>query len=305
MRVAQQGRAIVRRLPARADGRTFRPGDFVLTHRDGALARLLGAATGAALNHAAVIVDPSGALIEATPCATLGGEPLRRAHITEYLDAGQPCWVGYVEVRDGTRQLVVDYVERLFASQGRLSELGIAALALQMLVGIAPRARSARHPWLRPFHPLFDRHALVIREEHTYLAGELVARALERGGFIWDRDPVYVTPAELHTCFCPHDERGNGMPLPLDPARQARRGRQALSVGGGQVSSFSPRAPRAPRVLAPVGQGAALRAEALGPVEVANPDGLRALAQVALVAFGSLTVAHGLELLIRSLHQES
>jgi hypothetical protein len=72
--------------------------------------------------------------------------------------------------------------------------------------------------------------------------------------------------------------------------------------GGGQVSIFSARAPRA---VASLGQSAVLRAEAPRPEEAPNPDGLRALAQVALVAFGSLTVAHGLEILIRSLHQES
>ncbi|HEY7781966.1 MAG TPA: hypothetical protein VIC85_17375 [Ktedonobacterales bacterium] len=300
MRVAQQGRAIVRRLPGRADGRTFRPGDFLLTRREGALAGLLGLATGGELNHAAVIVDPSGGLIEATPCATIGGHPLRRAHIADYLDAGRPCWVGYVEVRDGTRQLVVEYVERLFATQRRLSELGIAALAMQMLLGIAPRARTERHPWLRPLHPLFDRHALVIREEHTYLAGELVARALERGGFVWDGDPAYVTPASLFASYCPRDDVGPGVLVPLDSARLARRGRQAMvTSGGGQVSAFPA------RTLAAVGQGAVLRAEAPRAAEVTNPDGLRALAQVALVAFGSLTVAHGLEILIRSLHQES
>ena len=36
-----------------------------------------------------------------------------------------------------------------------------------------------------------------LREDLCYSSGELVARALERGGFIWEHDPAQVTPADI------------------------------------------------------------------------------------------------------------
>lgn len=296
MRVPPRGRAIVRRLPAWSEGRTFRPGDFVLTHSRGAIARLLGLATGGELNHAALIVDASGGLVEANPCVMSGEGALRRAHITDYLAAGEPCWVGYVELQEGTRQSVADFAIRLLNSQDRFSELGVVMLALQTLLSIAPRARTARHPWLRLLHPFFDRHALVLREEHTFLSGELVARALERGGFLWDRDPAHVTPAELHVRFHQHEESEGGMLVPLDLTRWARSERSVdrLVSRPAQVSRLVPRSGR----VVPT-RAAVLRAEDPQPLEASSADGARALVQVMLLAFGGLTVVHGLEMLLR------
>jgi len=42
-----------------------------------------------------------------------------------------------------------------------------------------------------------------LKEENIFTSAELVACALERGGFIWDRDPAYITPAALFERFCP------------------------------------------------------------------------------------------------------
>ncbi len=303
MGMLQRGRAIVRRLPPGGDGRTYRPGDFLLTRSEGVIARVLGLATGGTLNHAALVVDASGGLIEANPCIMSGEVCLRRGHIEDYLAAGKPCWVGYVELQEGTRQSVVEYAERLCATQGRFSELGVLALLLQSLICIAPRARTARHGWLRPLHPLFDRHALVLREEHTYLSGEFVARALERGGFLWDRDPAHITPAELFARFHPHDDGAGGVLVPLAVARQARReGRAGQPARGpAQVSLFVPRSAR-PTAGAP---GApALRLQAPLPLDVAEPDGVRAILQVMLLTLGSLTVTHGIEILLQGLRRD-
>ncbi len=305
MRVLQHGRAIVRRLPPRMEQRTYRPGDFLLTHSEGGIARLLGAATGGTLNHAALIVDASGSLMEANPQITTGSGPLRRTHIGDYLDAGQPCWVGYVELQEGTRQAVVDFAERLYATQTTMSEIGILALALQALVCIAPRARTARHVWLRPLHPLFDRHALVLREEHTYLSGEFVARALERGGFLWDVDPAHVTPAELFSRFYLHDESDGGVVVPLAKVRHPRRAGDASQPNRGPAR-VSPFIPRGQRQGAAAGTaGAAAFAEMPQLVEESTPDGVRTLVQVALLTFGGLAVLHCLELMARALSQES
>ena len=299
MRVIGRGRAIVRRLPPRAENRTYRPGDFVLTRAAGALAGMTGLATGGEMNHAALLVDASGGLLEVNPSLTLGQGPLRRSHIADYQEAGVHCWVGYVELAEGTRSAVIDFAEREYATQSGLTGIGVALLAVANFLCVAPRARTARHAWLRPLLPLFDRHALVVREEHTYLAGEFVARALERGGFHWDVDPVFVTPAELFERYHMREESEVGVLVTL---AEARRERKATTVtpaerGPALVSNFVPRA-------SGHGQGAALRLMAPEPEVVVTQDGMRALAQVALMTFGGFALLHGLELMARTLRGE-
>src|SRR5262249_34160138 len=144
MRVPQRGRAFVRRLASWEGERTFRPGDFLLVRTSGLLPAIEHLASGGAINHAALIVDPSGGLIEVNPRLDTGAHPLRRAHLRDYLVAGEPCWIGYVEAREGTRQAVAEFAESLLAAPTRLSELGVAALTLHALLGVAPRARTAR-----------------------------------------------------------------------------------------------------------------------------------------------------------------
>jgi hypothetical protein len=41
-----------------------------------------------------------------------------------------------------------------------------------------------------------------MRENLCYSSGELVARALERGGFIWEYDPALITPADIFHRYC-------------------------------------------------------------------------------------------------------
>src|SRR5260221_1509829 len=118
MRVPQRGRAILRRLSPHEPVQAFRPGDFVLTASDGGLARTLGWASGSAINHAGLIVDPLGSVIEANPELLSGGRLYRLTTISDYLNAGQPCWIGYVELREGTRQEVVDCAEHLLHEHG-------------------------------------------------------------------------------------------------------------------------------------------------------------------------------------------
>lgn len=299
MRVPQRGRAIVRRLPARAERQTFRPGDFLLVRTAGFLPGMERLASGGMLNHAALIVDPSGALIEVDPRLSAGRLAVRRGHLRDYLDAGDPCWVGYVEVQEGTRALVVDFAKNLLAASTPVSEVGLAALTLHALMGVAPRARTARHGWLRPLHPFFDRHALVLREEHTYLSGELVARALERGGFVWDCDPAYVTPAALFERFLLRDEPDGGVLVPLAWARKVK------GKSGGAPATPPNRGPARVSALVPRVAGPAEPAEsAVDPAlplvfPAPAPSGVRALIQLALLTAGSLAVVHSIESLAR------
>jgi hypothetical protein len=204
MRVSPRGRAILQPISAEtASERVYRPGDFVLTRSGGTLAWSMGMATASRLNQAALIVDSSGGLIEVNPFFVTVSGGLRRAHINEYLERGAPVLVGYVELLEGTRGEVVRFAEQMLEEQQRFSEWQFAGLLLHLGLGIAPRNLSGKVGALRPLHALFDHHALVLKEENIFTSAELVARALERGGFLWEKDPAYMTPADLLERFCP------------------------------------------------------------------------------------------------------
>ncbi len=204
MRVSPRGRAILHPLSAAAASeRTYRPGDFVLTRSKGTLARVMGLATASSVNQAGLIVDSSGGLIEVNPFFVTKEGGLRRSHINTYLERGVPVLVGYVELLDGTREEVVRFAEQMLHEQRRFSEWQFVGLLLHVGMGIAPRNLTGKYRALRPVHGLFDHHALVFKEENIFTSAELVARALERGGFLWGKDPAYMTPADLLERFCP------------------------------------------------------------------------------------------------------
>lgn len=232
MRVSPRGRAILQPISAEtADERTYRPGDFVLTRSRGVLARAMGLATASRLNQAALIVDSSGGLIEVNPffITTWGG--LRRSHINEYLGRGAPVLVGYVELVDGTRHEVGRFAEQMLQEQQHFSEWQFAGLLLHLGVGIAPRNLTGRYRALRPLHLLFDQHALIFKEENIFTSAELVARALERGGFLWAKDPAYITPADLLERFCPPG-RSQELRQIIQPAARSVKVRAPARSGG-------------------------------------------------------------------------
>src|ERR1051326_8774348 len=195
MRVSPRGRAILQPIAAEtASERTYRPGDFVLTRSTGSLAWSMGLATASRLNQAALIVDSSGGLIEVNPVFMSSWGGLRRSHINEYLERRAPVLVGYVELLDGTRSEVVRFAEQMLEEQRRFSEWQFAGLLLHLGLSVAPRSLTGKYAPLHPLHGLFDHHALVLKEENVFTSAELVARALERGGFLWGKDPAYMTP---------------------------------------------------------------------------------------------------------------
>jgi hypothetical protein len=232
MRVSPRGRAILELLPAEAaNERTYRPGDFVLTRSKGSLAWSLGAATASRLNQAALIVDSSGGLIEVNPAFITSEGGLRRSHINEYLERGAPVWVGYVELLDGTRSEVVRFAEQMLEEQRGFTEWQFAGLLLHVGMSIAPRHLTGKYRVLRLLHGLFDHHALVIKEENIFTSAELVARALERGGFVWGKDPAHITPADLFERFCPPG-RVQELKQAALPSAHTTRSRAAAYSGG-------------------------------------------------------------------------
>lgn len=293
MRVPQRGRAIVRRLSPHDMVRAFRPGDFLLTRSDAGLARLLGWCTGSELNHAAIIIDPLGTVIEATPTFTADGRAFRLSSVGEYLRQDQPCWVGYVELREGTRQEVVAYAEHLLRARGVATFAGRIWLALHAIFGLAPSVYSARHPRLHPLHNFLDRHAFVVREEHCFSSGELVARALERGGFIWDCGPAHVTPADLFQRYYPSEAKLAITPLPLDRQRRTKREVPARQPSSEHQTPITSIASRRRETLG------ATALEHLPHHDEAPEAGLRALLQVGIFVAAGLAAIGILEQLLR------
>jgi hypothetical protein len=291
MRVPQRGRAILRRLSAHEAVRAFRPGDFLLTSSDAGLARLLGWATGSTINHAAVIMDPMGTVIEANPTLLESGKALRLTTVADYLNAGKPCWIGYVELREGSRQDVVAYVEHLFRAQSPVSASGQLWQALHTIVAVAPRAWTKRSSWLRPLYGALDRHALIVREEHCFASAELVARALERGGFIWDRDPAHVTPADLFERYHHTDAPVAISRKPISIQRGAARVAVSRREPSGRGATITPLPARTTR-------GATALAEAPSQDEQAQM-GMRALLQVGVLMAAGLAVLGVLEEVLR------
>lgn len=296
MRVPQRGRAILRLLTPADSVRAFRPGDFLLTQSDGGLARLTGWVTGSRLNHAALILDPMGTVVEANPTLLADPRSFHISSVAEYLRAGKPCWIGYVEFREGTRQEVLAYADHLLRARCVASPLGRLWLALHTLVSIAPQALTAHRAWLRPVHDFVAGHALVLREDYCFSSAEFVARALERGGFLWESDPAQVTPAELYERFHPREVPVQRTPTPISQRRRSSAtGARPVpaSAAGGNISRF----------VRTGTQGNIALAEAQHLPESAQ-DGMKALFQVGVLVAAGLTFIGLLEEVLRLGHVE-
>ncbi|HEY7349196.1 MAG TPA: hypothetical protein VH599_12860 [Ktedonobacterales bacterium] len=302
MRVSPRGRAILHPISAEtASERTYRPGDFVLTRSKGALARAMGLATASRLNQAALIVDSSGGLIEVNPffVTTWGG--LRRSHINEYLERGAPVLVGYVELLDGTRDEVVRFAEQMLREQRRFSEWQFAGLLLHLGIGVAPRNLTGTFRALRPLHALFDHHALVLKEENIFTSAELVARALERGGFLWGKDPAYMTPADLLERFCPPG-RNQELQRAITPGAISARVRAPVRSGGPQrmMRVGTAGAGAAPLGEAPESEAAITAPASSGGSRILHPQEQMAWG-VGAILLGGLVVTLGLGWAARAL----
>ena len=216
---------------------TFRPGDFLLTSSNGGLARLLGYATLSNVNHAAVIVDPQGTLVEANPSLFSHGEPFRCSSVRHYLNRGQPCWIGYVEVREGSRQEVAGYAQHLLRAGGSGTMSGRFWLLLHTICSVAPRTYASRLRALVSLQRFLEHRSVVMREDLCYSSGELVARSLERGGFIWEHDPALITPADIFRRY--RQPEVSPSTSPLKPSRVVRESLAAAPMKSGEFASVS------------------------------------------------------------------
>jgi len=191
--VAAEQIEAVQLVPAGKEATTFEPGDFILTHGDAWTSRLIRFGQGLRIhgpdrvythwNHAALIVDQDGGIIEA-----LGAGVTRRS-----LDAYKPK--EYTIVR-----IAADKDDRAQAVRfGRWATGEVdPATGEQLVDGDGKRVR---YGWLTIASIAYS---LITGGKFSFsLAGQeicsgLVARALERTGIIFPvKPPTHIMPADL------------------------------------------------------------------------------------------------------------
>jgi uncharacterized protein YycO len=156
------------------------PGDFFLTVKTGLMWRLItwGMARRfrgdlkkfARWNHAGLFVTHNGDIVEATHKGVI------RSHISEYKGREYIIVSPKIWTQDDRFQMI-DFVR--WATGKPYGFLTILGLAVWSLLGGS-----------------FD-----VSLDGTLICSGLVARALERAGYIFDRDPSRVTPADLARHF--------------------------------------------------------------------------------------------------------
>jgi len=196
-----------------------RPGDFLLSHRTwhpfSVLIRL-----GQRLrihgddhrdychwSHAALVTTDGGALIEMQAPGAV------RGHVDDYLDLD--CVLVRVHASDEDRTQAVEFAEWCIAERRRIGRAAFFSFGLSCLTGTA----------------------FTFFQDGSMVCSTLVARAQERTGAIFNRDPNHIAPADLAKYY--------GVRL------EARRGpAEALAAGAPaateEPSSVAPRPVRVP-----------------------------------------------------------
>ena len=159
----------------------YQPGDFLLVDtkgfggwliKFGQTLRLRGAdRRHIRWSHAALIVDTDGTLIEAV------GRGVRTFPISGY-DAKDYLVVRIVASPEN-RAEIVDFARWALRRRSRYNPLATVSIGLSMLTG----------------------SKLAFFIEGRFVCSTLVARALERAGRIFDRDPSHIAPADLAKHF--------------------------------------------------------------------------------------------------------
>ncbi|HZU71790.1 MAG TPA: hypothetical protein VE990_03370 [Acidimicrobiales bacterium] len=182
----------VDRYPPGAEATEWRPGDFLLTHRQALLSRFIRVCQRRMLSgedkefafwsHAALVVSTEGELIEAVH------RGVQRVSASEYRDVEYR--VVHVDADDHDRAEAVAFAEWAAASHQRFGHLTMVSILFTVATG----------------------SRLSFELDGTEICSGLVARAEERTGAIFDRDPTHVMPADLARYY---DVRPPARPMEL------------------------------------------------------------------------------------------
>jgi uncharacterized protein YycO len=155
----------------------YEPGDFVLvaTKRAGGFVIRLGQKLRirgedrkyVKWTHAALIADADGTLIEAVGTG-VREYPLKKYEKLEYL-------IVRIVASPENRAEIVEFARWALRRKARYNNLATVSIGLSMLTG----------------------SKLAFYIDGRFVCSGLVARALERSGRIFDRDPAHIAPADL------------------------------------------------------------------------------------------------------------
>ncbi|HVT63686.1 MAG TPA: hypothetical protein VHD81_00845 [Mycobacteriales bacterium] len=155
----------------------WHPGDFLLTHGDAFFSKMIRFGEGLRVhgadrkytwfNHAALVIDEEGTLAEA----------LATGVVQSPADKYQPK--DYVIVPSGASPDDVDEILKfarwVLETRHKYGKLTIVSIAFTLLTG--------------------SKFTFFVDGE--FICSGFVARAMERTGVIFNRDPVHITPADL------------------------------------------------------------------------------------------------------------
>ena len=147
------------------------PGDFVLTHGDTLLDRLTQIATHSQWNHAALITDISGELVEAT------AKGLRTGSLESY--NSNRFLVRITDFTSADRVRMVNYAKMMLGLHESYGILTIISIVFKILT----------------------HSRLVVTLDKTLICSQFVANCLFIGGYPWTRDTTLITPADLFNTF--------------------------------------------------------------------------------------------------------
>ena len=155
----------------------WKPGDFILTHGDAPISKLIRFGEGLRIhgddkkytwfNHAALVIAENGDLAEAL------GKGVVRSNADKYKP--KTYVVVHIIAADGEIAHVLDFANWVLETRHRYGWITIASIAVTMLTGAK----------------------FTFFIDGTFICSGFVARAMERTGAIFSRDPVHITPADL------------------------------------------------------------------------------------------------------------
>ncbi len=149
----------------------LKPGNFIVTHGTGIMDRMIQIFTNSHWNHAALVVSSSGETIESV------SKGIRKNNLKEY--GVNELYLIDAEMSEEDRKQVIEYAHFMLKKHSQYGFLTIASIAFKIIT----------------------HSRLVIKLDGTLICSEFVAKALEEGGVIWDKDGSLITPADLYLKF--------------------------------------------------------------------------------------------------------
>jgi hypothetical protein len=166
-----------RRFAPHAQPATWQPGDFLLVRGHSFYSRLImfgerlrvhgGDRRFTWCSHAALVISPAGDMAE------MLGRGAVRSSAAKY--AADDYYLVRVDANPADIEHVLAFAGWVLAHRARYGWLDVVSIAITMLTGA--------------------KFAFFIDGE--YICSGFVARAMERTGAIFSRDPVHITPADL------------------------------------------------------------------------------------------------------------